>query len=300
MMLEEYLRRWKPLIDRKIFDSLGSGALWERAGEYPARGGKRLRPVMVLLGAREEGSEEGALGLAAAVELVHNFTLIHDDIEDSSRLRRGKPCLHIEHGVPLAINAGDALFASAFRLAAPYGKEVVEFLARTVERVAEGQDMDLRWVREDYWPDEKEYFEMVEKKTGELMGASLYLGALSKGVERRDLYEFGKRLGVAFQLRDDLLNLVGDEGKMGKDWGSDITEGKRTLMAIKSLSPELRGLMGTGRKEGIRRAIELMEQGIEYAERAARKLVDIPVSARDPTVRAVLEELKGLVVEREK
>ncbi|MPY66208.1 polyprenyl synthetase family protein [Deinococcus sp. SDU3-2] len=210
--------------------------------DYPQRGGKGIRSALLLASARAHGARpgtpawEGALWLAAGLELFQNWVLIHDDIEDDSEERRGQPALHRLHGVPLAINAGDALhaymWAAVHRAGVPGGME--EFLAM-IHRTAEGQHLDLSWVESGEWAlTGADYLEMVRLKTAHYtVVVPLRLGALSAGHppdERLTLA--GLKLGAAFQIRDDVLNLLGDAAQYGKEIGGDLLEGKRTLIVL--------------------------------------------------------------------
>jgi len=228
--------------------------LWDLVADYPARGGKALRPALCLASTVAFGGEtcEG-LPSAVALELLHNAFLVHDDIEDASLLRRGHPTLHLEHGVPLAINAGDALVVLAgaalrdnrrllgSRLATGVADEF-ELMAR---RTIEGQARELGWRRDgvrDLTPDD--YLDLIMHKTCWYTTIHpLRVGALIGSLGRADLdalVRFGFYLGAAFQIQDDVLNLVGDQSKYGKESCGDLYEGKRTLMVIHLLS-ETRG-----------------------------------------------------------
>ncbi|HEX6687445.1 MAG TPA: polyprenyl synthetase family protein [Solirubrobacterales bacterium] len=220
--------------------------LWDLVAEYPGRGGKAIRPALCLATAVAFGGEvDEALPSAAALELLHNAFLVHDDIEDASLLRRGRPTLHAEHGVPLAINAGDALVVLAgsalrdnrrrlgSRLASRIGDEFDLMARRTIE----GQARELGWRRDgvcDLEPDD--YLDLIMHKTCWYTTIHpLRVGALIGSLGRVDLdplVRFGFYLGAAFQIRDDLLNVVGDEAKYGKESCGDLYEGKRTLMII--------------------------------------------------------------------
>ena len=228
--------------------------LWDLVGEYPRRDGKALRPALCLATAVAFGGElEEALPSAVALELLHNAFLVHDDIQDASRLRRGLPTLHAQYGVPLALNAGDGLAILAgealrdnrrllgSRLAARIGDEF-DLMAR---RTLEGQARELGWRREvvlELAPDD--YLDLIMHKTCWYTTIHpLRVGALIGTLGRADpdaLVRFGFYLGAAFQIRDDLLNLVGDEAKYGKESCGDLYEGKRTLMVIHLLR-ETRG-----------------------------------------------------------
>jgi len=216
--------------------------LGEMLRDYPRRGGKGLRSELLLASARAHGAEanpagwEAALWLAAGLELFQNWVLIHDDIEDDSEERRGRPALHRLHGVPLAINAGDALhvsmWAAVHRAGVPGGMEA--FLDM-VWRTAEGQHLDLAWVEHRTWDlTEADYLEMVRLKTARYtVVVPLHLGALAAGVTPDTRFvDAGLRLGTAFQIRDDVLNLNGDAVKYGKEIGGDLWEGKRTLIVL--------------------------------------------------------------------
>ena len=238
--------------------------------------GKRLRPALCLSSFSSVGGKgRSALCAATAIEMFHNFTLIHDDIEDCSQLRRGAPCMHIKHGLPLAVNAGDGLFLMVWREALNMtGSRSVEAQKRLLAaftRVLEGQAIELGWHQKNKWDiDENEYYEMVSGKTGALIAVSCEVGALLGGADEktcRALSRFGMGIGVGFQIIDDALNLVGDEKKYRKEIGGDVREGKRTLMTIwarrglpRNLSRELDDIMKKGEKNDadVKRAIELI------------------------------------------
>ncbi len=211
------------------------------------RGGKRLRPLLCSLCAEVAGeSKDRAMHAGLAIEFFHNFTLIHDDIEDNSLLRRGQPCLHIQHGIPLAINMGDLLFCLATQaiVDAPYHDEekiiLLKLLNKHFLQVFEGQSMELEWHHTKQWNlKEEDYFAMVERKTGALIAIACKIGAYLGGAtteQQELLYKWGRALGVAFQIQDDVLNLIGSEEKYKKEIGGDITEGKRTLMVLHALN----------------------------------------------------------------
>jgi geranylgeranyl diphosphate synthase, type II len=243
--------------------------LWDLVGEYPGRGGKAIRPALCLATAVAFGGElEEALPSAVAIELLHNAFLVHDDIQDASLLRRGLPTLHAQYGVPLALNAGDALAMLAStplrdnrrllgsRLAARIGDEFDLMARRTIE----GQARELGWRRDgvlDLEPDD--YLELIMHKTCWYTTIHpLRVGALIGTLGRADpdqLVRFGFYLGAAFQIRDDLLNLVGDEAKYGKESCGDLYEGKRTLMVI-HLVREARG----DDRRAVRRLVNLERQ----------------------------------------
>lgn len=210
--------------------------------DYPQRGGKGIRSELLLASAQVHGVQqnteawEQALWLATALEMFQNWVLIHDDIEDDSEERRGRPALHKMVGVPLAINIGDALHAymwSAVQTAKlPEGMN--EFL-NMIHRTAEGQHLDLAWVEHRNWNlQEADYLQMVRLKTAYYTVIHpLRLGALVAGKEPHPLFiPAGLALGTAFQIRDDVLNLAGDQVKYGKEIAGDLLEGKRTLIIL--------------------------------------------------------------------
>lgn len=210
--------------------------------DYPGRGGKGIRSDLLLASARAHGlvpgapGWEGALWLAAALELFQNWVLIHDDIEDDSEERRGRPALHRLHGVPLAINAGDALHVYMWEAVwrAGVAGSMEEFLSM-IHRTAEGQHLDLTWVQHREWNlTEADYLEMVRLKTAHYtVVVPLRLGALAAGVGPDERFTpAGLVLGAAFQIRDDVLNLQADPRKYGKEIGGDLLEGKRTLIVL--------------------------------------------------------------------
>ncbi len=206
--------------------------------DYPERGGKMLRGRLLLAVAGAYGApEEAALPAAAALELFQNWVLIHDDIEDGSEERRGRPALHRLFGVPLALNAGDALHAAMWRVlaGAGYGREVLLEFAELVEKTAYGQHLDLVWVREgrfDLAPED--YLEMVRRKTAHYtVVAPLRIGARLAGKAPPGVFtRAGEKLGIAFQIVDDVLNLKADPEAYGKEIAGDLWEGKRTLILI--------------------------------------------------------------------
>lgn len=210
--------------------------------DYPARGGKGIRSELLLQSALAHGVHAGtpgwesALWLAASLELFQNWVLIHDDIADDSEERRGRPALHRLHGVPLALNAGDALHAYMWQAAArAQVPGALDELLGMVHRTAEGQHLDLSWVAQERWNlTEFDYLAMVQLKTAHYTVVSpLRLGALAAGrAPDARFTPAGLHLGAAFQIRDDVLNLVADAGAYGKEIGGDLLEGKRTLILL--------------------------------------------------------------------
>ena len=273
--------------------------LYDPVADYPRRGGRAFRPSLCIATARAlGGSLDDALATAASIEMLHNALLIHDDIQDESEQRRGRPTLHVQEGVPLALNAGDMLALLGFRplldnrrtLGMRLSLRIIEETERMAVESAEGQAMELGW-RRDNTVDvrEADYLEMVLKKTCWLgMIHPCRVGALigtGDGVDLDPFVRFGFFLGAAFQIQDDLLNLVGDATDYGKELGGDIHEGKRTLMLIRLLeeatAPErerVLRMLGTPRSGrspddvGFTRALMDRYGCIEYAREVAHGL----------------------------
>jgi geranylgeranyl diphosphate synthase, type II len=247
--VEATLARYGDLTGRAMREFLLGGDrapyLTDLVADYPNRGGKALRPSLVLATCQAFGGalREG-MGPAVAIEMLHNAFLIHDDIEDQSRLRRGRPTLHRLHGVPLALNTGDALAMLSLRplhedgvLGSRIQQAILDEYLSMAHRTIAGQAKELGWRRDnvvDLRPDD--YLELIGAKT--CWYTTIYplrVGALigSRGsADLEKLTRFGFYLGAAFQIRDDLLNLLGADEGYGKELLDDIREGKRTLMLI--------------------------------------------------------------------
>ena len=224
--------------------------------DYPERGGKRSRPALVLLATDALGGDvHNAMRTAAAFEMFQSFAVLHDDIEDDSEMRRGKPCMHKLHGIPLSINIGDALYAKVYEvlcanrdiLGCERTLELIDEMIQGSRETFEGQAYDVGWIRQQYVPNEDEFMSMLGKKTGWYTGRGpCTAGAIIAGVEgeeREAIGKFGEAMAIAFQIKDDLLNLTSSDqdaeqppgvtsGAYGKERGGDIAEGKRTLIMI--------------------------------------------------------------------
>jgi len=211
-------------------------------------GGKRIRPALVILACDlYAGAVESALIPAVAIEIFHNFTLVHDDIMDRSDIRRGQPTVHVKYNENIAILSGDVMSILASRLInqAPgvVLNTVHDVFTKTAMEVCEGQQMDMNF-EDQLTVSGEEYMRMIELKTAVLIAASLKIGAILGGASQtdaNDLYEFGRNLGIAFQLQDDLLDTYGDQKIMGKQPGTDIVDNKKTflmLTALENSSPD--------------------------------------------------------------
>ncbi len=284
--VDEVLRRYYRVTRREMErflpaeDERNDGGLGGLVRDYPNRSGKGIRPALVLATCQAYGGAlREAIGPAATIELLHNSFLIHDDLEDESELRRGLPTLHHLHGAALAINAGDALAVVALaalsdpgEMGARLSQRVTLEVLQMARRTTAGQSLELRWRRDNALDLEPEdYFHLVLQKTccyttiyplriGALVGSR---GALDDEA-LEPISQFGYYLGAAFQIRDDLLNLIGDEARYGKEALGDLREGKRTLMLI-----HLLGTANVGDREWLARylATPIAARRTDEAER---------------------------------
>jgi geranylgeranyl diphosphate synthase type II len=205
-------------------------------------GGKRMRPLLVMMGCDMfKGNIDKAVSAAIGIELFHNFTLLHDDIMDKAPLRRSKQTVHEKWNINVAILSGDAMFVKSFQLMMMVEdrivKGTVDIFSRTAIEVCEGQQLDMNFeMQKDIRI--ADYVNMISSKTAVLLGASLQIGALIAGaptVDAHNLYNFGKNIGIAFQLQDDLLDVYGDQSKFGKQVGGDILSNKKTFLFLKAM-----------------------------------------------------------------
>lgn len=271
---------------------------WTGDGAGPEAMGKRIRPLIVLLCAASSGEAadnvetwRAALPAAAAVELVHNFSLVHDDIQDNSSKRRGRDTAWVKWGAPMAINVGDALFTLSSQaiidLKVNYPAETVvkaaEMLHNTCLELTRGQFMDMSYEeRTDLTPDD--YWPMIAGKTAALLSVCCHLGALLGGADRakQDAYRsFGQYLGLAFQVQDDILGIWGDEAVTGKSAVSDLVEGKKSLPVLAGLSSNgkfaERWRKGPIEKDEVETLAKLLatEGGYELAHNASAQMTDL-------------------------
>lgn len=298
--------------------------LYDPAEYILALGGKRVRPVMCLMG-NELFTEihPDTYSVSTAIELFHNFTLIHDDIMDQAPLRRGNQTVHERYGEPTALLAGDVMLVACYDYLNKVEKDrlqhVIRLFNRTARQVCEGQqlDMDLsqRNIHEKANVGFDEYLQMIELKTSVLLAASLQLGAIIGGAgegNQQHLYEFGKNLGIAFQVQDDYLDAFGDPAKFGKQLGGDILSNKKTFLLIHALEvcsedqlAKLRSLPERG-EDKIRDVLQIYkdchvddwvrELKQKYFDAAMKQLEDTAVlSAR----KKPLIDLAGYLINRE-
>ncbi len=306
MEVMEILKKYSESIDHEIEEALSTItplSLHESSNHLIKAGGKKIRPALAVLSCEVVGGKaEHALKTAAAIELIHTFSLIHDDIMDKDDMRRGKSSVHVIWGEPMAILAGDTLFSKAFETVirtqlddASY-KRVIKALDTVVDsciKICEGQACDMSFEGK-FEVSEAEYMNMIYKKTAALIAAATKGGAIIGGGNPEEvaaLEEYGKLIGLAFQIQDDYLDVVSDEKSLGKPVGSDIVEGKMTLMVVKALekaSPEdkekLISILKEKNPDGVGEAIAIFEKygSLQYTHkvaldnvRKAKELLDI-------------------------
>lgn len=286
--------------------------LYGPLSKYSENGGKRHRPLITLLAcAAVGGNEELALTSGAAIEHFHTAALIHDDIADESQLRRGEPCMHVTMGTGLAINAGDLALSLVTgtvlnddKLSDAIKIRVLKELVDMTTRTIEGQALDIGWARDNRFDiTVEDYLVMAQHKTAFYSGAvPLAVGAIVGGGSEEQievLRAYGMSTGLAFQLQDDLLNLVGSKEAANKDYRSDITEGKRTMIAVHALNntqgadhEELLKILSSKETDPavLERAVQIMQAAgsIDYVREYAIKLAH---EGQDDIVRVLPESV---------
>jgi geranylgeranyl diphosphate synthase type II len=276
-------------------------SLYEPAEYFLGIGGKRIRPVLCLMGNELfDTINPDAYHVAAAIELFHNFTLIHDDIMDKAPIRRGMQTVHEKFGGPTALLAGDVMLVVAYdylnKIKSNYINRVIHLFNKTAKEVCEGQQLDMDFEKQET-VQLHDYLKMITLKTSVLLAASLQLGAVLGGAQegnQKHLYEFGKNLGMAFQVQDDYLDAFGDPEKFGKQVGGDILANKKTFLWIHAMetgSPgqvsELKHLTGENPPDKVNRVLDVFRQcgvdqwalelGEKYLQSAFRHLDEIAV-----------------------
>ena len=242
------IRSWQDLsqqVEAEVnqFDFSGKPAeLYDPIGYTMTLGGKRIRPTLCLLAAQLFGGDlKKAMNLAMAVEVFHNFTLVHDDIMDEAPIRRGKPAVHAKWNRDVAILSGDVMFVQAYQLLAKGNPErlsqMLTVFNQTAIEVCEGQQFDMNFETRDDVTAEN-YIEMIRLKTAVLLACSLQLGAFESGATEKDaklIYEFGEKIGIAFQIQDDFLDCYAKEEDFGKRVGGDIISNKKTFLMLTAI-----------------------------------------------------------------
>ena len=287
--------------------------LYDAAGHLIVHGGKRLRPFMVIRSCQILGGKvSNAMPAASAVEMVHNFTLVHDDIMDNDEMRHGVPTTHKKFGMPIAILAGDVLFSKAYqvisdsKVSPSSTTQLVSRLAKACVDVCEGQLLDVKMAEEKKIPTQSQYITMIGKKTAALFDVSCAMGAICATKNAKDvsnLSAFGRNLGIAFQITDDLIGVMGDPKITKKPVGNDLREGKKSLpilMAIKLAKgndkkiilkafgnpkvsrKDLNKAVDVIRSLGIEESVR--KQALKYAEKAEKSLSKYSGSAKSDLI----------------
>ena len=299
--------------------------LYEASRHLPAAGGKRLRPFLTIRACEAAGGKmKDAIPFAAALEILHNFTLVHDDVMDHDDLRRGKPTVHAKYGEPMAILAGDLLFAKVYQSVLDYAPahmssdDVLRTLQKMTDAIillCEGQALDVSFPRATDVV-ENDYLFMIGGKTSALFRACAEVGAIVAGapVEKVEaLAKFAWDAGLAFQIYDDVLGITADESKLGKPVGSDIREGKKTIIMIHALKHAnnaqmdiLKKAMSEGSNhESVEAAVKVLNElgSIEYAREQAQKYTESAIESikgfKDSAAKQQLVQMVHYFVERE-
>jgi geranylgeranyl diphosphate synthase type II len=295
-------------------------SLYRPAEYFLGLGGKRVRPVCCLMG--NELFDEilpDTWQVATAIELFHNFTLIHDDIMDKAPLRRGLETVHIKYGEPTALLAGDVMLVVAYdylnKVKSPHYHRLVSLFNTTAKEVCEGQQLDMDFEKQDTVSLDA-YLHMIELKTSVLLAASLKLGAVLGGAGEGNLhhiYEFGRNLGIAFQIQDDYLDCFGDPSKFGKQVGGDILSNKKTFLLIRALETaqdkdqqDLQALLQSNPPDKVQQVLRIYKNtGVDqwavqlknqYIEKAVQHLDDIAVLSKR---KEPLRQLAHFLVQRD-
>ena len=285
--------------------------LYDAASHLIIHGGKRLRPYLVLKSCQMLGGKQSdAISAASAVEMIHNFTLVHDDIMDNDEMRHGVTTTHKKFDIPLAILAGDVLYSKAYNtississLSPYFTTELVSKLSKACIKICEGQVDDIKFAENKKIPTEKEYVKMIEKKTAVLFEVSCAMGAICAKRKQKDvknLSAFGRNLGIAFQITDDLIGIIGDSKITKKPVGNDIREGKKSLpiiLAIKKARDQNRakimrvfGNSGASKQQinlavNVIRSLgvekEVRDIALKYAQRAEKSISSYTGSAKN-------------------
>ena len=283
-------------------------------------GGKRIRPVLCLMGNELfEEIKEDAWHVGTAIELFHNFTLIHDDIMDKAPLRRGMETVHTKYGENTALLAGDVMLVTAYeelnKINIGFLQSILTLFNRTAKEVCEGQQMDMDFEKMDNVSLDA-YLKMIELKTSVALAASLQTGAILGGAGERNqnlLYDFGRKLGIAFQVQDDYLDAFGDPQKFGKQVGGDILANKKTFLLLHALETatasqqkELHNLLNSTPADKVEKVLQIfhdckvdewaLQLKNKYLDEAFAHLEDIAVLSKR---KEPLKELAQFLVKRD-
>lgn len=317
--LEELVKKFTAFFNQRHFPHYPV-TLYDPCEYFLGIGGKRIRPVMCLMG-NDLFDEiiDDCYNVAAAIELFHNFTLIHDDIMDKAPLRRGMATVHTKYDENTAILSGDVMMIQAYeylnKVKSPVIHKILAFFNQTAKQVCEGQQLDMDFEKIDVVSLD-DYIKMISLKTSVLLAASLKMGAILGGAGEGNadhIYNFGLNLGIAFQIQDDYLDAFGDPEKFGKQVGGDILANKKTFLMIHALSvantsqkATLHHLITTNPEDKVQQVLKLYKEcGIDdwaislkdnYVQTAMQHLEDIAVlSAR----KQPLQQLASFLVQRD-
>ncbi len=295
-------------------------SLYDADEYFLGLGGKRVRPVMCLMGNELfDNINPDTWHVATAIELFHNFTLIHDDIMDKAPIRRSNPTVHAKFGEPTALLAGDVMLIMAYdylnRMKVTFLQRIIRLFNKTAREVCEGQQLDMDFEKMES-VDLENYIRMIGLKTSVLLAASLQMGAILGGASagnQTHIYAFGHNLGIAFQVQDDYLDAFGDPAKFGKQVGGDIVANKKTFLIIKALEAckgsqlkELKRLMVENPSDKVEKTLTLFREcGVDkwaadlkdqYLNTALQHLEEMAVlsSRKEP-----LQQLANFLVKRE-
>jgi geranylgeranyl diphosphate synthase type II len=315
----ELATRFSNYFDREHFPATPK-SLYEPARYFLGLGGKRVRPVACLMGNDLfDDLKADTWNVAVAIELFHNFTLIHDDIMDKAPLRRNQQTVHEKFGASTALLAGDVMLVAAYeylnKISADVSRQIMQLFNKTAKEVCEGQQLDMDFEQHAN-VDFEAYLHMINLKTSVLLGASLQLGSILGGAGERNqnlIYEFGRKLGLAFQVQDDYLDAFGSTEKFGKQIGGDIRANKKTFLLIHALEAasaeqrhELDSLMQTNSPDKVHEVLKLFQQcGVDawamelkdrYLQEALQHLEDIAVLSKR---KEPLKQLALFLIQRE-
>ncbi len=316
---EQHLKQFEEHFNVRHFP-IEPSTLYDPAQYILQLGGKRIRPVCVLMGNELFDSiKPDSYHAAAAVELFHNFSLIHDDIMDKAPLRRGKPTVHAKFGDSTALLAGDVMLVHGYEylsnMKMEYLQKVLPLYNKTANEVCEGQQLDMDFEQRQTVSME-EYLHMITLKTSVLLAGSLKIGSIIGGAtagNQDHLYEFGKNLGIAFQIQDDYLDAFGDPAKFGKQVGGDIIANKKTFLMIHAMrsasssqKDQLLEMMQHNTTDKVEKVLSIFKSaGVdewalqlknEYLEKAMMHLEEIAVMSKR---KEPLKELAQFLVKRE-
>ena len=294
--LTSYLEQFEEFLAKESFDPKYKN-LYDPVDYTLSNAGKRLRPLVVMMACEAySGQTQTALPAAKAIELFHNFTLLHDDVMDDAPLRRGKDSVYRKFGLNSAILSGDVMLILSYDCIKDYDPPLYKWIMQVINenaiKVCEGQQLDIDFeTREDV--SIQEYLLMIELKTAVLFGGALKIGALIGGASKEQsqhLYEFGKNVGIAFQMQDDILDTYGDNPKVGKQKGGDILQCKKTYLYLKTMDllegeekMSFQSLYDSDEQNKVSKVIEVFDRVVikEYTEQVKQAYLDLAWSHLD-------------------